>query len=371
MEKTTVHIVGCPGNPSREFPTIDPFSRSSFFLTTKLTEEGWGVNYYGYEESTVKCTKKFGVVNLNWKENYIPHTENDAPSLDGKLDEDFSFKVYEELIKNVKGGDIVICMWSTMVDYLQRLGISRSGVFVIDGHVGHYNPSLATSYHVYAGHALKSWHYGKHTEKFNSRYHDTVISPISHTLHDYTYSPVKEDYFLFMSRLVEVKGLQIVLDIAKNLPDHKFKIAGSGDWSRWSATAPPNVEYIGYLDGEKRKKMLSEAKAVITPSIYFEPYGLTSIEAAISGTPIITTDWGGYSDNVVHGVTGFRCVVLNDFIEAIENIDTILSEDCMTWGRLHSAEELIKQWKKYLVRVKRGDWYNLTSSEEIEESFKI
>ena len=318
MTKTTVHIVGCPGNPSREFPTIDPFSRASFFLPTKLTEEGWNVNYYGYEESTVKCVNKFGVVNLEWKKTYIPHSEDSEVILNNQLDYDFTVRVYQQLVHNLTKGDIVICMWSTMVDHLHQLGIGNLGVYVIDGHVGHYNPSAATTYHVYAGHNLKSWHYGKHPYKFDSKWHDTVISPISHELKDFRYIAAKENYFLFMSRLVDAKGLSIVLDMAKNLPNENFKIAGSGDWSKWSNRTSPNVEYIGYLDSEKRKTMLSEAKAVITPSIYFEPYGLTSVEAAASGTPIITTDWGGYPDNVVHGVTGFRCVVLNDFIEVRE-----------------------------------------------------
>ena len=371
MNKTTVHVIGCPGNPSRKFPTIDPFARVSYTLTNSLTDLGWNINYYGYEESTVKCTNKFGVVNLDWKTKFIENPNDNTPRVatpTGDCEIAFADEAFKSLKINSKPGDIAIFMWSTIPYYMNNLGLQDLGLYVIDGHIGHYDPSTVCSYHVYASSSLQSWLYAKDDKRFANRYHDIVIPPIAHSTDDYTYSEEKEDYFLFMSRLIENKGLGIVIDMAKELPTYKFKIAGEGDWAYWSQRAPKNVEYIGYLDGDARADALSKAKAVITPALYFEPFGLTAVESAISGTPIISTDWGGYTNNVIHGVTGFRCTILRDFIDAVLNIDQIDPKDCRAWGKLHSSEELIKRWKDYLIRVKRGGWYNIDDSDSIEES---
>lgn len=368
MEKTTIHIIGTPGNASRQEPTIDPFSRSSYYLTNSLHGEGWRVNYYGYEESNPGCTKKFGVVNMEWKLKWTTHSDNSAPVLTEGMREDFRDRVFDKLKDNVIKGDIIIDMWSNHYDGDK---IRKLTPYVIDGHVGHYAPSPHYSYHVYACHALQSFIYGKNDHMFNCRWNDAVIPPISHSMYDFEFNPYNEGYILFMSRLIENKGLGVVLDVATNMPDQKFKIAGSGDISYFQHKMGDNVEFIGYLDGDKRRDYMSKAKAVITPALYFEPFGLTSVEAALSGTPIIATDWGGYTNNVLDGVTGFRCTTVYDFIDAINNLDKIDPVDCKHWGDLHSCEELVKKWKKYLIRVKRGGFYGLTSDEDIEKTFRM
>jgi len=368
MNRTTIHIVGTPGNASRKNPTIDPFSRSSYYLTDFLHKEGWRVNYYGYKESNPGCSEKFNVCDIDWKKTHVEHSENSPPTVTDNLLNDFSQRVFDKLKDNVLEGDIIICMWSDVIGVLPLRDLTP---YVIDGHIGHYAPSYNTSYHVYACHSLQSWLYAKNEERYANRWNDVVIPPISHSKNDFKYVKEKDDYILFMSRLIENKGLGIVLDVAKELPNQKFKIAGTGDWGAWVDNAGDNVEFIGYIEGDERKKVLSKAKAVMTPSLYFEPFGLTAVEAALSGTPIITTDWGGYGNNVVDGVTGFRCVTIYDFVNAINRIDEIDKEDCVMWGDLHTAEELIDRWKEYLIKVKRGNFYSLQSKEEIEESFRF
>lgn len=366
-DKNVIHVVGTPGNPSNQDVTIDPFARVSYYLTTFLHRNGWSVEYHGYEESTVECGKKWGCVNSEWKEEMNIISDNQPPTTNNQIDIKYANAIKPSLESRVKKGDIVLFMWSTIIDHFSHL--KDKGVKLVDAHIGHYLPSKSTSYHVYTSDSLRSWIYGKDNDLFNSKWHDAVIPPMAHSIDDYDYSTKKSNYFLFMSRLIEEKGLDVIIALANRFPQHKFKIAGPGNWTYWSNKVPNNVEYIGCLNGHDRKKYISNAKAIITPTIYFEPFGLTSVEAAISGTPIISTDWGGYTNNVLHGVTGFRCTHLTDFVNAIENIEKIESFDCRGWGEIHTAEHLIEKWNNYLIRIAKDSWYDEKDDNEIKKSF--
>lgn len=52
----------------------------------------------------------------------------------------------------------------------------------------------------------------------------------------------------------------------------------------------------------------------------------------MSGCPVITTDWGAYTETVVHGKTGFRCHTMAEFVEAVRSIGKIDPEACRKWA---------------------------------------
>ena len=269
----------------------------------------------------------------------------------------FINKAVELLSSNIKDNDIVICMWSTAVLEVTNAvnKLNKQHVKIIDGHIGHRYPSLATPFHVFASYANRHLVYGMNPEGL-SYWHDTVIYPMANNLKNFTFKTRKKDYFLFMGRLNEDKGLGIFLSLAKHFKDKKFIVAGQGVHA---FEVPSNVKEVGLLDVTQRKKYLAEAKAVISPSHYAEPFGLTAVEAGLSGTPIICTDHGGYTESVIDGVTGFRCSYFNDFVNAINNIENISPSSCRKNAERFSAEELIKDWEKYLKRIDREGWYTL------------
>lgn len=365
--KNTIHITGIPTNPAIRELSPDPFARSAYFLTNLLHANGWKVYYYGYEECNVKCSKKIDVVNLKWRKD-IANIDIDAfgPAVASiKYDREFNSKLLPCLNKNLEDGDIIICTWSRQVeDIVNNL---EKDVKVIDGHIGHHYPSKLTKYHAYTSDALRSWIYGKHHEIYKNRWNHVTIPPMSTSIDDFKYLENKEDYFLYMSRLMDVKGIDIFLKLAETLPNEKFKLAGSGSTDKYKL--PKNVEFLGILDIENRREYMSKSKAVITPAKYFEPFGLTAIEAALSGTPIITTDWGGYTNSVVDGVTGYRCKNLCDFLNAIHSLDKISSINCRTWGEKYVTEYLISKWETYLTDVIRDDFYDIRIQKELKSNF--
>jgi glycosyltransferase involved in cell wall biosynthesis len=76
---------------------------------------------------------------------------------------------------------------------------------------------------------------------------------------------------------------------------------------------------------------MSGAAAFWCPTIYFEPFGLIAIEAQCCGTPVICTDRGGFTETVLHGVTGYRCHTKTDAETAVANLGKIDPHVCRQW----------------------------------------
>jgi glycosyltransferase involved in cell wall biosynthesis len=142
---------------------------------------------------------------------------------------------------------------------------------------------------------------------------------------DFLYKKNKSNTALFLGRITEAKGAKVAYDICNDL---KQDIIFAG----------PNIlglkdtkycQFVGFVDSIKRMYLLSEAKFLFAPSLFIEPCNWTVIEAQFSGTPTITTDFGGFVETVMQGQTGFRCNNANDMIYAMQNIDKLINpENC-------------------------------------------
>jgi glycosyltransferase involved in cell wall biosynthesis len=86
----------------------------------------------------------------------------------------------------------------------------------------------------------------------------------------------------------------------------------------------PDVEFIGEIDERRKVKFLGEARALLFPIDWPEPFGLVMIEAMACGTPVLAFGNGSVPEVIDEGVTGY---IVDTEEEAIRRIGALLALD--------------------------------------------
>lgn len=180
---------------------------------------------------------------------------------------------------------------------------------------------------------LQNFTYGSEhpRESINGNWYDRVI-PNYFDLRDFDYGQTPGDYFLYIGRLIQRKGIQIASQTTAAI-GATLKLAGQGcrSWDPDTGTLTAedctitgkHLDYVGYADVAARRKLLAGARGVFVPTLYMEAFGGTNVEAQLSGTPAITTDFGVFPETVEHGSTGYRCNTLQDFVDAAGKVGAL------------------------------------------------
>jgi glycosyltransferase involved in cell wall biosynthesis len=117
-----------------------------------------------------------------------------------------------------------------------------------------------------------------------------------------------EGYFLFLGRIVESKGVRFLTDLWRDpaLREVELVMAGGGPLaSELRALSPPNVRWVGHVEGEMKQKLKAGCRAILFPSIWPEPLSTVAYEAYEVNKPMLASKLGGMPEVVMHGQTGF------------------------------------------------------------------
>jgi glycosyltransferase involved in cell wall biosynthesis len=278
-----------------------------------------------------------------------------------------------EIVKRKRPGDFVcVIMGSLNVPLANQVG---SDVMVVEYGIG-YNGTFA-KYRVFESyaHMHKIWGAQGGYDP-DGKFYDVVIPNYLDPC-EYPFQAQKQDYFLYLGRLVKRKGIHIAVETCKKL-NAKLLIAGQGcvkvegnaiHCADGEVYCGDNLEYVGVALGEKRAQLYQNAKGVFLPTQYIEPFGTVGVEAQMAGTPVITTDFGVFPETVEQGKTGFRCHTLNEFVWAAKQISTLnpqyiheramakYSMDAVKWQYQTYFERLADLWK--------SGWYELHDQPDI------
>jgi glycosyltransferase involved in cell wall biosynthesis len=92
--------------------------------------------------------------------------------------------------------------------------------------------------------------------------------------------------------------------------------------------AEPDVRYVGEVGGEEKQRAYADARAVLVPIRWSEPFGLVMVEAMACGAPVIAFAEGAARELVAEGDTGFLVDDEAGMAAAIGRLDEIDRERC-------------------------------------------
>jgi glycosyltransferase involved in cell wall biosynthesis len=200
---------------------------------------------------------------------------------------------------------------------------------------------------------------------------ESKITTLRHCWTPKVAEPSEEDqgYYLFLGRLVPEKGVGTLLEAWQTLERRlggacpKLVIAGTGpEESKVMAAAARDetIEYAGFVAGEAKQRLLAGCRAVLAPSIWWEPLGLIVYEAYDHGKPVIAARSGGLVETVREGEGGFLHLPgsSDSLVETILRLEEIGHEGRARMG-MTGRQWLLKKaspevWKQSFVEIVRS-----------------
>jgi glycosyltransferase involved in cell wall biosynthesis len=138
---------------------------------------------------------------------------------------------------------------------------------------------------------------------------------------EYFFRRRKEQWDLFLGRLHSAKGYHLAVEAAKRT-GRPLIVAGG-----WRPSFRGPVKYVGEVDGGRKRALLARARCLWMTAQWDEPFGLTTIEALFSGTPVLATRRGALPEVITPEVGAFADT-LEQMIAAAETIGTRDPQAC-------------------------------------------
>lgn len=251
----------------------------------------------------------------------------------------FNDNVIRELKKRVKPDDFILYLTGNTQQDIQKAFPKNKHVEYGIGYPGIWN----TRYKVFESYAWMHHTYGRFSIPDYERQFNAVI-PNYFEVDDFPESKNIEDYLLFMARPIPAKGLPFVMGLGSE--GHKIKVAGA------VPVEGNNIEWVGYADEKKRGELMSHAKALLSPTLYVEPFGGVAVEAMLCGTPVIAFKWGAFVETIEDGKTGFLVNNYEELKEAVKKVDSLDRKYIRERARrLYSTETVAKMYEDYFKRI--------------------
>jgi len=184
----------------------------------------------------------------------------------------------------------------------------------------------------------------------------------------YKFSRKHGGRLLYVGRFTKFKGAHVAIQVAKKTGLGLDLVGGS---QFITAQDKAYFEQIKRLcDGKRirlyadaphqvKVRLMQKAKAILVPSNFQEPFGLTVVEANSCGCPAIVWNDGALPEIIQNGVNGFVCEKTVDaMVKAVRMVDEIKPENCrVVVERNFSREVMAKRYLSLYVRINKGDMW--------------
>ena len=166
---------------------------------------------------------------------------------------------------------------------------------------------------------------------------ETVYNAIDFSQYEVREKVDRDAPLMFLGRLDRVKGAHTAIKVAKATGD-RLILAGNipdtpDNLAYYKAEVEPQIDnkqivYVGALNDAEKNKYLGQAKALLFPIEWDEPFGMVMIEAMACGTPVIAFNRGSVREVVENGLTGFTVDDAGQMEQKIAEISSIDGNVC-------------------------------------------
>ena len=388
------HVLGVSHTETNDKYSGCPFTVGARNLIKGLVLDGNDVKHYCNHGSETEAEDIFvtdeGFLDVLGEDHLQQYHSSYKDENYVKLRQDFSIACAHHIRKNAEEGDFVLLSSDGVQDVMELLkGVP--GLKIVETNIGYPDP--IAPYRIFETNTWRSFWRGRadrildvyrtlslngdhdhghghgHGHQppmyFNAnimvdvndprRVFDTSIFPIVDI-------PLQEeverdDYFLFLGRIVESKGILEAMHFTEII-DKKLIIAGAGRFEdeipQFAGKMPKHVEFIGMADHNKRNDLLARAECLVAFTRYNEPYGYIVPEASAFKLPVITSDTGGFTETVAEGINGFTGGCMADWVEKVDQLDRLNREVIREHYEANfSLEALYPKYKSFWNRINK------------------
>lgn len=172
----------------------------------------------------------------------------------------------------------------------------------------------------------------------------------------------KDRYLLVLARICPDKGQHHAIEVARRA-GIRLVLAGKVDPGSedyfTEEVAPhlggPRVTWLENVGGAEKAALLARATALLAPITWPEPFGLSMIEAMVSGTPTIAFRQGAAPELIDHGKTGFVVETIDEMVQAVGDVGDVDPARCSLLARNRfSPDAMVEGYLRVYERVLSG-----------------
>ena len=159
----------------------------------------------------------------------------------------------------------------------------------------------------------------------------------------------RKNQIIYAGRIDQTKGIKVLFEAWKNISQYELVVCGTGpldDWCRMYITNNhiSNIRMLGLLTNDEVVNLISESKATILPTQWYEGFPMVLVESFSCGTPALGSQLGNVGSIIKEGINGFHFdqSSVDSIVEAVNKLHDICESTKETSEELYSPEATYK-----------------------------